>query len=83
MDGWTDGRTDRRTDRWTDRQTDRRTDGRTDGWMDGWMDRWKDRLIFGSSMVYYPQGIILVYDITREETFRNVVKWMRNIEDVS
>lgn len=27
------------------------------------------------------QGIILVYDITREETFRNVVKWMRNIED--
>ena len=26
---------------------------------------------------------MLVYDVTREETFRNVVKWMRNIEDVS
>ena len=71
MDGWMNGR--------TDGQTDRRMDGQTDRGM----DRWMDRLIFGSSMDYYPQGIILVYDITREETFRNVVKWMRNIEDVS
>jgi small GTP-binding protein len=29
------------------------------------------------------QGIVLVYDISREETFRNVTKWLRNIEDVS
>jgi small GTP-binding protein len=27
------------------------------------------------------QGIVLVYDISREETFRNVTKWLRNIED--
>lgn len=29
-----------------------------------------------------PQGIMLVYDITQEQTFSNVSKWMRNIEEV-
>ena len=29
------------------------------------------------------QGIILVYDITREETFRNIQKWLRYVDEVS
>ena len=28
------------------------------------------------------QGIILVYDITSEQSFGNVSKWLRNIEEV-
>ncbi len=31
----------------------------------------------------FPQGILLVYDITQEQTFANVTKWMRNIEENS
>ena len=30
-----------------------------------------------------PQGIVLVYDVTKEKTFTNVSKWLRNIEEVS
>ena len=29
------------------------------------------------------QGIMLVYDITQEQTYSNVSKWLRNIEEVS
>jgi hypothetical protein len=29
------------------------------------------------------QGIMLVYDVTKERTFTNVSKWLRNIEEVS
>lgn len=29
-----------------------------------------------------PQGIMLVYDITQEQTYSNVSKWLRNIEEV-
>ena len=58
MDGWMDG--------WMNGRTDGQTDRRMDGQTDRGMDRWMDRLIFGSSMDYYPQGIILVYDITRD-----------------
>lgn len=28
-------------------------------------------------------GIMLVYDITNEKTFENIVKWLRNIDEVS
>ena len=28
------------------------------------------------------QGIMLVYDITQEQTYSNVSKWLRNIEEV-
>ena len=28
------------------------------------------------------QGIMLVYDVTKERTFTNVSKWLRNIEEV-
>ena len=28
------------------------------------------------------QGILLVYDITQEQTFSNVTKWLKNIEEV-
>lgn len=27
-------------------------------------------------------GIMLVYDITNEKTFENIVKWLRNIDEV-
>ena len=30
----------------------------------------------------FRQGILLVYDITQEQTFVNVSKWLRNIEEV-
>lgn len=29
------------------------------------------------------QGIILVYDITRQETFNNIRKWLRYVDEVS
>ena len=28
-------------------------------------------------------GIMLVYDITNEKSFENIVKWLRNIDEVS
>lgn len=28
-------------------------------------------------------GIMLVYDITNEKSFENIVKWLRNINEVS
>lgn len=28
-------------------------------------------------------GIMLVYDITAEKSFENIVKWLRNIDEVS
>lgn len=28
-------------------------------------------------------GIMLVYDITNEKTFENIVKWLRNIDEVN
>lgn len=28
-------------------------------------------------------GILLVYDITNEKSFENIVKWLRNIDEVS
>lgn len=28
-------------------------------------------------------GILLVYDITQEKSFENIVKWLRNIDEVS
>ena len=43
--------------------------------------------------VYYPcvssilllchQGIMLVYDVTKEESFDNITNWIRDIEEVS
>ena len=32
---------------------------------------------------YFLQGIILVYDITRQETFNNIRKWLRYVDEVS
>ena len=34
-------------------------------------------------MYMHTQGIVLVYDVTKERTFTNVSKWLRNIEEVS
>ena len=35
-----------------------------------------------SLVIYFLQGIMLVYDITQEKTFDNISKWLRNIEEV-
>lgn len=32
---------------------------------------------------FFLQGIILVYDITRQETFNNIRKWLRYVDEVS
>ena len=34
-------------------------------------------------LAYYYQGIILVYDITRRNTFENIQKWINYVEEVS
>lgn len=32
---------------------------------------------------YHFQGIILVYDITTEDSFKHIAHWLQNIQDVS
>ena len=49
--------------------------------------------MYESMYVYYPcvssilllghQGIMLVYDVTKEESFDNITNWIRDIEEVS
>ena len=49
--------------------------------------------MYESMYVYYPsvssilllchQGIMLVYDVTKEESFYNITNWIRDIEEVS
>jgi len=34
------------------------------------------------SVLYAPQGIVLVYDITTEDSFKHISQWLQNIEDV-
>ena len=36
-----------------------------------------------SDHFFFLQGIILVYDITRQETFNNIRKWLRYVDEVS
>jgi len=40
-------------------------------------------IIFSTSYYRGAMGIMLVYDITNEKSFENIVKWLRNIDEVS
>lgn len=36
------------------------------------------------NIIFVPfQGIVLVYDITVEDSFKHITQWLQNIEDVS
>ena len=38
---------------------------------------------FNMIMPFQFQGIILVYDITTEDSFKHISQWLQNIQDVS
>ena len=39
--------------------------------------------VYPTPPLFSLKGIVLVYDVTNEQTFRNVSKWIRNIKEVS
>ena len=38
--------------------------------------------LVSSILLLCHQGIMLVYDVTKEESFDNITNWIRNIEEV-
>ena len=43
----------------------------------------KKNYTFNMIMPFQFQGIILVYDITTEDSFKHISQWLQNIQDVS
>jgi len=40
------------------------------------------KIFFFEIILFFIQGIMLVYDITSEKSFDNIKNWIRNIEEV-
>jgi hypothetical protein len=40
------------------------------------------KIFFFEIIIFFIQGIMLVYDITSEKSFDNIKNWIRNIEEV-